>query len=1064
MTLIRYNTRVPPIVFVSYSHLDRVWKDLLLPQLNVLKKLALVDVWVDERIDAGASWYPEIQGALARSAAAVCLISANYLSSDFVLKEEVPYFLAQREQRGLLLLPVLVSECPWRLFEWIKATQMVPEGARPLDSLPDADRNTVLSHLAELIATKLRENPPPEAGAKEVAAERAGGPSDRVRKPRRDLDDVEAGRSIRTSARDLEETAIADSSGRSNDDVERRLWAAGDFEVVALDTSSPNAHAQEYRATVGRFNTAGALSRPAGGSDRPPASPAPEAIDVSRLPVTGAELFGRAEELRWLDEAWEARRLRVVTLVAWGGVGKSALVNRWLERMGADGYRGAHKVFGWSFFSQGASQRTSSADLFIDRALRFFGDPEPATGSPWSKAERLAALVRASRSLLVLDGIEPLLSPVNGWRVEDPGLAHLLWRLAHTCRGGAGLPGDESLCILTSRERPADLDAFPVTTAVRNIEQMSPAAARALLRVRGVRGTDAELEQLARGFGCQALAVSLVASYLQQVPGHLATGVATIPDLAVPNDSGRPEGRVLEAIARGLGQGPELEVLLLLGLFDQPAPLRALAALRTQPAIPGLTDHLAGLPDGTWEKLLSRLRSTRLIAEEDRQPNSVEMHPLAREHFSDRLERQNPPGRQQGHGRLFDFYSSNPQCLVRLPEDMLPMFSALLHGCKARRYREAFAIFLERIMQGGRGVAVHELCLFGPVLQAISGFFVVRWTELVEDLDQVARHFLLSTAGYCLQAMGRLREAVAARRGALATAQAAGTASMEALAQAELYLTLGELDSALLAAGHSEALAGSDRWALSNIASTLGTIRASRGDLAGAAAEFQRAEQAQPQSGPETLPLYSVRGFQYCELLLDQGNWQEVRRRAATTLAVASGQRWPLNVALDRLSLGRAFMLAALHDDGRSLAEAVAAAALKDRDRTLAQAEKHLDLAVDGLRRSGQLSELPRALLARANLRSHLSKLAAAEDDLDESLDICVRCELRLLEVDTRLGYARLRLAQDAASSARANLERAAALVAATGYRRRDRDLADLAAALGSAASPLAEPPARLPS
>src|SRR5262249_41060627 len=157
------------------------------------------------------------------------------------------------------------------------------------------------------------------------------------------------------------------------------------------------------------------------------------------------------------------------------GVGKSMLVNRWLERMAADGYRGARKVFGWSFFSQGTSERVTSADLFIDQALRFFGDPTPTEGSPWSKGERLAALVRRDRHLLILDGLEPLQSPSDGWRVQDPGLGQLLRRLARPDREGA-TPGGVGLCVITTREPVTDLDSFPGTTTTRSLEQISPEA------------------------------------------------------------------------------------------------------------------------------------------------------------------------------------------------------------------------------------------------------------------------------------------------------------------------------------------------------------------------------------------------------------------------------------------------------------------------------------------------------------------------------------------------------------------------------------------------------------
>ena len=109
-------------------------------------------------------------------------------------------------------------------------------------------------------------------------------------------------------------------------------------------------------------------------------------ISIARLPVTGAELFGREAELQLLDEAWENPNTNVVCFIAWGGVGKTSLINHWLKRrMARDNYRGAVQVLGWSFFSQGTRKRAASADLFIDWGLRWFGDAYPNAGSPWDK-------------------------------------------------------------------------------------------------------------------------------------------------------------------------------------------------------------------------------------------------------------------------------------------------------------------------------------------------------------------------------------------------------------------------------------------------------------------------------------------------------------------------------------------------------------------------------------------------------------------------------------------------------------------------------------------------------
>ncbi len=97
-----------------------------------------------------------------------------------------------------------------------------------------------------------------------------------------------------------------------------------------------------------------------------------------------------------------------------GGVGESALVNHWLNRMDLVKFRGAVSVYGWSFYSQGASEdRQASADDFFDSTLKWFSDPDPTQGSPWDKGVRLADLIRKER---ILEEMEPLFAAVAQWR------------------------------------------------------------------------------------------------------------------------------------------------------------------------------------------------------------------------------------------------------------------------------------------------------------------------------------------------------------------------------------------------------------------------------------------------------------------------------------------------------------------------------------------------------------------------------------------------------------------------------------------------------------------------
>ena len=213
-----------------------------------------------------------------------------------------------------------------------------------------------------------------------------------------------------------------------------------------------------------------------------PARLGPEKISIARLPVTGSDLFGREEDIAFLNDAWANRDVNVVTIVAWAGVGKSTLINHWLRGMAAQHYRSAELVYGWSFYRQGTSGGTSSADEFLDAALTWFGDPDPRIGTAWEKGERLAKLVAHRRTLLVLDGLEPLQNPPGAQegRVREPSLQALLRELAAFNTG---------LCVITTRMSVADIADHERTSAPRqDLEQLSSDAGAKLLRALGVKG------------------------------------------------------------------------------------------------------------------------------------------------------------------------------------------------------------------------------------------------------------------------------------------------------------------------------------------------------------------------------------------------------------------------------------------------------------------------------------------------------------------------------------------------------------------------------------------------
>ena len=104
-----------PLVFISYSHKDKVWLEEL--QLQLKPRLRLEDsdfsVWDDTQIQAGDHWGEEIENALAAASVGVLLVSKHFLASDFIYNNELPPLMAAAEKQNMKILWILVSECAY---------------------------------------------------------------------------------------------------------------------------------------------------------------------------------------------------------------------------------------------------------------------------------------------------------------------------------------------------------------------------------------------------------------------------------------------------------------------------------------------------------------------------------------------------------------------------------------------------------------------------------------------------------------------------------------------------------------------------------------------------------------------------------------------------------------------------------------------------------------------------------------------------------------------------------------------------------------------------------------
>ena len=116
-----------PNVFISYNHKDENWKDKLVSHLGVLQHENLLNTWDDRCIGAGEDWFQKIQEAIDAASVAILLISADFLTSKFILNEEVPRLLELREKKGLRIFPVITRPCAWDEVKWLAKMQARPK-------------------------------------------------------------------------------------------------------------------------------------------------------------------------------------------------------------------------------------------------------------------------------------------------------------------------------------------------------------------------------------------------------------------------------------------------------------------------------------------------------------------------------------------------------------------------------------------------------------------------------------------------------------------------------------------------------------------------------------------------------------------------------------------------------------------------------------------------------------------------------------------------------------------------------------------------------------------------
>ena len=79
------------------------------------------------------------------------MISADYLASEFITKNEIPPLLKAAEERGCRILPIILSPCGFLKSPGLVQFQPINPPFRPLSAMNHHERETQFARVAETI-------------------------------------------------------------------------------------------------------------------------------------------------------------------------------------------------------------------------------------------------------------------------------------------------------------------------------------------------------------------------------------------------------------------------------------------------------------------------------------------------------------------------------------------------------------------------------------------------------------------------------------------------------------------------------------------------------------------------------------------------------------------------------------------------------------------------------------------------------------------------------------------------------------------------------------------------
>jgi tetratricopeptide (TPR) repeat protein len=660
---------------------------------------------------------------------------------------------------------------------------------------------------------------------------------------------------------------------------------------------------------------------------------------------------------------------RVISVVAAGGTGKTALIDQALRQAAFSGRAG---VFVWSFYED------PHTDAFLREAYVYFtGERDAPTGG---MLERLQiALSGDTPHVLVLDGLERVQSEGDQKRrgeLEDLQLKRLVKALA----GGVG----SARALITSRFPLVDLESF--TGAGHRaivLDDLERPIALDVLRAWKVRGDQAALthmiEPLNIGGLYHALSVAVLGSYIGNFAGGDPSRVREFLLSEADDTKALKLQRILDQYAKSL-TAAERDLLARLSLFPKGVKIEFLGWIVQ--AGGDVAGALVGFGEIRLLKYLERLKELGLVfGYKTDSGASYSAHPFLRVYFRQLLGTKPESIHESVGAKLAPSLDARPTTKPSDPA-ILDQYELLIEQTLlAGHVQEAFDLYWD-----GAGGLENLAFVLGENtrgLRILERFVPNDDFSFLEPHLSIRHRSKLGTAlGLFARSLGDLARARRAFMGCWfldenASDWANGSIDNMNLAEVELCAGRFERGSENSRNAHSLAERAKASVQILKSLSYRAALQATLGDTTASAADFQSATELERRS------LYSLQGIWEADSKVLGGDRPGALIQTQANLDTCRRNSWNDDICRCNSLLARLL----LPDDP-------------------AQSAQHLQDAREFAERSGEVELQLRCFHSACELQRHLGDYPQAITEADAGILLADTCGFGKFSIDLRLALA----------------------------------------------------------